>query len=283
MDSNTGEDPRLGQPDSLIQRLEMCPGTLFVVRFVNALEDKYPFADNLHPEMALANVLWRENRWGLKTVAWVLGRFVRQFPKAFLSTDNEADICPQLLQAVSIDPLLRDKIARVYRDVLKEADMTADKVRLRLNSADAIAEFVEQLLKAHSPWDEWVKVLDLLKPGISSTGASGSSTLAISAASRIDTRQECIKVAKAQWQQGAQVVVLGHTHLPQTVEDGAHRYYNPGSWTRYVDAADVESLTLEKLQREDTFPFLLNCVRVEDEGSATLVSKLELVDARRAD
>lgn len=276
------EDPRLGQPNSLFQRLEMCPGTLFVVRFVNFLEDKYPFADNLHPETALANVLWREDRWGLKTIAWVFARFVRQFPKAFLSTDEKADIGPQLLGAISVDSFMRNNIARIYRDVLHEDDMTADKVRVRLHSEDAVAQFVEQLLRTNSPWEEWVKVLDLAKPGTSSIGAAGSGTLAILAASKIDTRQACVEVASVQWRQGAQVVVLGHTHLPQTIEEKSHRYYNPGSWTRYIDAEDVESLTLEKLQREDQFPYQLNCVRVEDDGSGTLASELRPIDAWRA-
>ena len=253
-----------------------------MVRFVNFLEDRYPFADNLHPEMALANVLWREDRWGLKTIAWVFARFVRQFPKAFLSIDKRADIGPQLLNAISLDTFLQDNIARIYRDVLQETDMTADKVRLTLNTEDAVALFVEQLLRRNSPWEEWVKVLDLAKPGTSSTVAPGSSTLAIHAASKIDTREECIKIARAEWPQGAQVVVLGHTHLPQTVKEESHCYYNPGSWTRYVDAKDVGSLTLEKLKREEVFPYQLNCVRIEDDGSGNLASELELIEERLA-
>src|SRR5262249_49575436 len=54
-------NPILAQPkDSDPKRLEMCPGTLFVVKFVNFLEAEYPFADNLHPEMDLARILARE-------------------------------------------------------------------------------------------------------------------------------------------------------------------------------------------------------------------------------
>jgi hypothetical protein len=57
-------------------RLEMCTGTLFVVRFVNFLEAKYPFADNIYPETALAGILWREDRWALKAVGWTFLRFM---------------------------------------------------------------------------------------------------------------------------------------------------------------------------------------------------------------
>jgi len=275
-------DPRLGQPNSLMQRLEMCPGTLFVVRFVNFLEDKYPFADNLHPEMALANVLWREDRWSLKTIAWVMARFAGRFPKAFLAIDKKVDIGRQLLDSISVDPLFREKLARIYRDVLRVADMTPDKVRIELDSEEAVAQFVEQLLQTSSQWDEWLDALDLAEPGISSTSKHGRGTLAIQAASKIDTRAACTEVAKSQWRDGAQVVVLGHTHLPQTIAEDTCRYYNPGSWTRYIDAADIESLTLEELQRETEFPFQLNCVRVEDKGTEILTSELRKIDARRA-
>ena len=50
--------PILQAPDG--PRLEMCAGTLFMVRFVNGLEARYPFADNLHPVQNLAGVLRRE-------------------------------------------------------------------------------------------------------------------------------------------------------------------------------------------------------------------------------
>jgi UDP-2,3-diacylglucosamine pyrophosphatase LpxH len=276
------QDPRLGQPNSLVQRLEMCPGTLFVVKFVNYLEDKYPFADNLHPETALANVLWREDRWALKAVAWVFARFVRQFPKAFLSAGkkNTAEIGPHLLSAVKLNSVMQEKLARVYREVLHEPDVTGALVATRLNSEDALAEFMERLLQTNVPWEEWLTAFDAAKPLTNSAAAPGKGTLAIQAASKIDTLQACVDVARKQWTAGAQIVVLGHTHLPQCVEEDSGRYYNPGSWTRYVDAKDVHSLTLAKLEREDLFPYRLNCVRVEDTGADALISAFQTIDQR---
>jgi len=34
----------------------MCPGTLFMVKFVNWLEQEYPFADHLKPVTALSRI-----------------------------------------------------------------------------------------------------------------------------------------------------------------------------------------------------------------------------------
>ncbi len=105
-----------------------------------------------------------------------------------------------------------------------------------------------------------------------------SGTLAIAAASAIDARRECIEIARAVWKAGAEVVVLGHTHLPQRLEEGTRRYYNPGSWTRYIDADRMQALKLEDLETEDRYPYQLNCIRVTDAGSANLSSELMTID-----
>ena len=91
-------------------------------------------------------------------------------------------------------------------------------------------------------------------------------------------RKECIEQARRVWKTGAQIVVLGHTHLPQVVEEPAGRYYNPGSWTRYIEADKVDSLTLERLRREEDFPFALKCVRIEDIGATALRSAMLSID-----
>lgn len=274
------KDPRLNQlSDSLPQRLEMCPGTLFITRFVNHLEGQYPFADNLHPEIALADILWREDKWGLMTVAWMLGRFAVRHPTAMLSSEaTEPDIGAHLAKAIKSDVSLRKQIAALYQGVLREEDMTADKVEGRLGSEEAVADFIEQLIQTGRPWEEWVEVLDMAKPGVLGVGEPGGGTLTIRKAGSINVRDECLKVAQAEWKAGAQIVVFGHTHLPQEANDGQRRYYNPGSWTRYVEEDQARTLTLEDLRDESRFPYELNCVRVEDTGSNTLLSSMKCVD-----
>jgi hypothetical protein len=260
------------------RRLEMCPGTLFVVKFVNLLEAQYPFADNLHPETALAGILWREDKWGLKTVAWMLTRFALRFPKEMLSSDEKApDIGVNVRDAIKYDRDIRENIAALYRDILK-TDMTADGVRETLKTDDALADFVEQLMAAHAPWDPWLKVLNQTKPATLGTGGGGGGTLGIRAASKIDVRNECLKQARSTWKTGAQIVVLGHTHLPQSIEEDGKRYYNPGSWTRYVETDKINTLTLDDLRDEDKYPYKLHCVRVENTGAERLRSEFLSID-----
>ena len=236
--------------DSEPNRLEMCPGTLFVVKFVNYLEVNYPFADNIRPETALAGILAREDRWGLTAVAWVMLRFATKYPKAFLSKETQAaDIGAQFLNAIQGDSFLREKIASIYSDVLGQSGMTAANVKQALASEGAISTFIEQLVQAEPRWDKWLDVLDMAKPGTLSIGANEGNTLSILEAGNVDVRTACLEIARSHWKAGAEVVVLGHTHLPQTIEEeGNRRYYNPGSWTRYVENAG--SLTLEQLKDE---------------------------------
>jgi UDP-2,3-diacylglucosamine pyrophosphatase LpxH len=269
--------PILPQPrDSDPKRLEMCPGTLFVVKFVNLLEAKYPFADNLHPETAIAGILAREDRWGLTVVAWMLLRFAKKYPSAFLSTEPQGvDIGQQVLNTIQRDSFLREKIVSIYREVLDQTDMTPARVKQELSSDDAVAAFVERLLRAGPSRDDWIGVLDMTKPAV--MGEAGGNTLSIVSAGAVDVRAACAEIARGQWNAGAEIVVLGHTHLPEIVPDGTRFYYNPGSWTRYVDNA--KSLTLKQLEDEGHFPYRLNYIRVEDIGAGRLRSEFTCIEA----
>jgi UDP-2,3-diacylglucosamine pyrophosphatase LpxH len=273
-------DPRRQPPDDREpKRLEMCPGTLFVVKFVNFLEAQYPFADNLHPETALAGILWREDSWALRSVGWMLTKFAAKYPSEMLGGgDTMPDIGVQIREAIRDDSVARNAIVELYRDVLKQPDMTAKKVRETLNTDDALAGFIEQLMATGKPWDAWLDALDLTKPAVLSSSDSSGGTLTIRSSGKVNQRAECIAQARRTWKAGAQIVVLGHTHLPQKVEEAEGRYYNPGSWTRYIDEAGVEKLTLEQLRDEANYPYALRCVRVEDTGAQQLRSEFLAID-----
>jgi UDP-2,3-diacylglucosamine pyrophosphatase LpxH len=262
-------------------RLEMCAGTLFMVKFVNLMEAKYPFADNLSPITDLIWILGREKPFGLAALAWMLARFAVQNRAEFLSVDAEdLPIGPQLLDAIQSDEnLQRDIATTLYGKVLGRDGMTESDVMTELATQDAIADLIEQLFRA-DPSLAWTSVFDSASPGTSSLDEPGSEggTLSILASSRTDASAGCIEIAQGRWNVGAQVVVLGHTHLPQTAGSGAQRYYNPGSWTRYV--LDASKLTLKDLENESTFPYQLNCVRVEDTGGTVLQSSMINIEKR---
>jgi hypothetical protein len=83
------------------------------------------------------------------------------------------------------------------------------------------------------------------------SAGEGGRTLSILQAGIAKDKEALREAARALLLHGAEVVVFGHTHQPDewrphTNEDGG--YFNPGSWTRYVDVSGMHSLTLDDLR-----------------------------------
>src|SRR5207244_12875578 len=84
--------------------------------------------------------------------------------------------------------------------------------------------------------------------------------------------RECAKSRLAN--SPADVVVCGHTHQPDEWRGPSGTwnggYFNPGSWTRFLDISDIPNLTLAELRREEDFPYQLNYIRVEQSTKGDL-------------
>jgi UDP-2,3-diacylglucosamine pyrophosphatase LpxH len=263
-------NPRLQAKDGL--RLEMCPGTLFMVKFVNWLEKRYPFADNLHPVTKVATVLLNEDKLGLLAVAWMFNRFVARHPALTLGMKNDEKlklIGQQLQQNIEIDDELVDKLIPLYQQV-RGGTLNRESVRENLNTESTIEDFIRDLLQKVPP-DAWVPIFDSMKL---------VKTAAIIRSGRVDYEDLYLKVAREQWAKGAQVVVMGHTHLPQREPEGKHTYFNPGSWTRYAKASQLDSLKLDNLRRQEQFPYELNYVRVEQNDAPDLYAEMITFDGK---
>ena len=261
-------------------RLEMCPGTLFMVHFVNWLEAKYPLADNIHPVTRLADILWREDKYGWTTVAWMFSRFMRKHPAATAGSKQRIPTGERLVQMIAEDREFSKKVTELYRRAYDSADIQPEAVKLILNTEDAVSDFLYDLLPKVSP-DEWLPVFERAKPAILSLAGKGT-TLSVIRSGRMSADEACREAAKEEWAKGAQVVVMGHTHVPDSIEEGSCSYYNPGSWTRYLDATAADTLTLEDLRDENKFPYKLLYVRVEQATSGALRAEMRTVEEQSA-
>jgi UDP-2,3-diacylglucosamine pyrophosphatase LpxH len=262
------------------KRLEMCPGTLFMVRFVNWLEKRYPFADNLHPVTRLAGILAKESRFGLAAASWMLARFAARYPVDFLGKEPSDGLRTgkQLLEAIRYDSRFRARLTEVYREVREEPGATEESVAKALGSEAAMADFMADSMAAIE-METWTALFDMAQPDILNLSDDSGDTLAIIQSGKLaeDTwRRE----AEEQWRQGAEVVVFGHTHLPETMRQGRRAYYNPGSWTRYVRSEDLAGLTMEDLKQEDKFPYQLNYVQVTETEQGGLDSSMICFEER---
>jgi UDP-2,3-diacylglucosamine pyrophosphatase LpxH len=263
-------------------RLEMCPGTLFMVKFVNGLEERYKFSDNLKPITALARLLFKEQRWGFAVAAWSFLSFVARHPTKALSAHDQqlvgaTSIGSRVADELAINPEFRARVAEVYRELVGSAAGEAE-VAAALSTEGAVNEFIARLMVAGVSTERWEKLFDVAAH--TTLGSADGHTLSIiqagMAQDKEDLRQEAeVRLAEP----GVEVVVFGHTHQPDEWRglngDFAGGYFNPGSWTRYVDVTDMADLTLEDLKREEDFPYQLNYVRVEEGPSGSLRAEMK--------
>jgi len=263
------ENPILPGPHK-IMRLEMCPGTLFMVKFVNWLELDYPFADNLNPSWRLYTVLMKERqRYGLVAAAWLLMKFASRNPIAALGTgDDPLKVGDRIRDTVENSAAFRESIAGLWREVYEEP-VTPEEVARRLNSANDVERFMTDMLPKVSP-GRWVPVFDAAQPG----------TLSIAKAGLWKDPAALRKIAGEQWDDGAEIVTMGHTHEADVIEDGRFRYYNTGCWTRSVSWSKDSALTMADLRDESKFPYSLRYLRVESTAAGTLGSELVTYDSQ---
>jgi UDP-2,3-diacylglucosamine pyrophosphatase LpxH len=252
--------------------LEMCPGTLFMVKFVNKLEARYPFADNLLPVTKLAGVLLSDDKAGFGAVGWMFTRFVATSDVAKLGIDQTHG---QRLLAGLRNSRERSRYLVTQLDraglsaAARRAEAGLDEARL----AEAMFALLGRIDDA-----TWHALFDV--PPVPTLSLQSDVTLsAVVGANFVDGKEELRKVAqKRAISRSAKVVVMGHTHQADIVPmaDGS-MYYNPGSWTRYLELAKGQRVTLDDLRREDNYPYALNVVRVEPHADG-LRSEMVCVD-----
>lgn len=246
------------------QRLEMCPGTLFMVKFVNKMEAEYPFADNLLPVSKLASVLLREDKRGFAAMAWAMLTFAGGSPLAALHAGSGDAIGATLLEQARSDEARRTAVAQAL------AECSLEELAQRWSAAaaepdEALLAAVMFALLGRLDDARW-NALFAPPAGAVTLGASDDVTLgAVARAAFDDTKLKLRDAAQARVDEtGAQVVVMGHTHQRDEWALQGGRYFNPGCWTRYLEAGRGERIRLDELRDESQFPYQLNYVRVED-------------------
>ena len=115
------------------RRLEMCAGTLFMVKFINGLEREYPFADNVKPISQFARFILRQGVWKWAPVAWAILRFAARHTGSTVGTAERLDDVPQRLRDTFIfDPAFSACLTTLYQDSVDPAatrETVADLVK----------------------------------------------------------------------------------------------------------------------------------------------------------
>lgn len=259
------------------QRLEMCPGTLFMVKFVNELEKKYPFTDNIKPVTALFRLLWREKkRKDLKTGIRILMEFAYKNFSEALDMEVEArggyndwiqetgGMVEAVYMELASNPIFAKKMASLYA-IVRGDEVTPDTVQKRLSTESKVKKFLKEMVLRVEP-EKWLPVFKGLDTGVLSIDGDDDTHLSIILSRMTDEVEELKRQAEL-YLDYADVVVFGHTHQPDewrgANNDFEGGYFNPGSWTRYIDLKEYPHLKIADLMREEDFPYQLNFIRVE--------------------
>lgn len=261
-------------------RLEMCPGTLFMVKFVNWMENDYPFADNIKPVTALRSILWKESGFSLAAAAWVLAKFAVKHRDAALGMQQaDEQVGTRIAQRISINQQFAEDVAGLYRKV-RNPEATAQTVRDALKTEDDVRDFLLEMMPCVEP-EKWMKVFNI--PSATKLAIGGdATTLSVFQSGNMNDKQALQVVAAKMFKQAGapQIIVMGHTHQPDRMETEKGVYYNPGSWTRYFEIEKTDDLTLDDLRDESRFPYRLNYVRVERQTDGSLKSELITYDSQ---
>ncbi len=258
--------PFVSGPDGQ-KRLEMCPGTLFMVKFVNWLEGNYPFADNIKPVSALWRVLARENTLGLASIGWMLARFAARHPGVTMGGKADATNLPkQLVEIMRADDAIGSTLRSWYRKYL-DGNASDDQIDTALGDPERLEALIIAVL-GNEPAGAWESALAKARIVRTLGEEKGKGTLQLAESQKMDDKLLFREVAKAELTRAAspaEVVVLGHTHCPDDWhwdELPGKRYFNPGSWTRYAEIDKQARLSLADLKDEAAFPYALNYVRI---------------------
>ena len=268
-------NPIIENAEGNVARLEMCPGTLFMVKFVNWLEENgFPFADNLKPVTALGKILWGEDRLGYLVVGWMLVRFASRHPKtaAGIKASNE-EVGRKLVEKIKFDRAFAEQVTTLYQQV-RDPAVTVETVRLNLDNEDALFDFFMELMPRIDP-GVWLPVFDKFNLGGAFSINNPQTTFAIKEGSKVD-KDFLWQKAEEQFlvDGGTQVIVMGHTHQPDERRSATGGvYYNPGSWTRFVDYEKNPNLKLADLAVETNFNYELNYIRVEQLKDKRIISE----------
>jgi hypothetical protein len=186
------------------------------------------------------------------------------------SPETAGDLGRQVKAKTEVSDAFCDELAGLYNRAL---GTTLDRAGLRATLAtdDGVTAFLVELL-ASAPLTEWAGPIE----SVASPATLGihDGTLGIARQGGVDEKLALRAIATSRFAQGSRVVILGHTHQPDRLEEAGRQYFNPGSWTRYVELDKVAGLRLEDLRREEDFPFELNFVRVELAKDGSLRSEL---------
>jgi hypothetical protein len=265
-----------------VERLIECVGTRFLLKFMNGLDEKYPFVDNVKP--------------------------FSKFVKMFLVSGASRDFGPikALVSYWALASFMANRLAKSRSDLLAKeespenigremtrliaelSDAKAEKLKARL-AADGFSignrqlkfyvkqdeENVEKLLNFLSEHPDVLAEVETDQSGLLSPGDEGYLTLG--GGFLADETRELKRAARKIIDGGlTNAVVMGHTHEPVNTNSDLN-YVNTGTWIRYFkEVAGNQRSSWSMLTKSGypNFPYELAYAEIGDSTGGKLVRRI---------
>ncbi|HWS55680.1 MAG TPA: hypothetical protein VN228_16195 [Pyrinomonadaceae bacterium] len=267
--------PPLFQDDGQTWRLYECTGTRFLIKFMNHLDARYPFVDNIKPFSRFLTIFgasvftWRFGPLRAAVAAWAMMKYLlvtfrKHRPDLLSAEASEVD-----LSGRSASDMLSELVGDMgpaeqedFRRKLRERGLVVGGSLALYVSDEEQAEALLLFLAEH------LDLLDSFEAADSdsylSVGGDGR-YLALYEGYDFDETEALKGAAREILKDGrARAVVMGHTH--ERVDPSAGLpYVNAGSWTRYYVFGDDEKVDARRLLRTrsyEDFPYQLNYVEI---------------------
>jgi UDP-2,3-diacylglucosamine pyrophosphatase LpxH len=263
-------------------RLLQCPGTRFLLRYLNRLDRDYHYVDNVKPFGRFLSIFGRSAfvpGYGpmLATVAvWDMMRFVaahlKEKPSVLLGIKDGQEADSQAVLRARLGAMT-DRAALVIQDHFVERGFDEFLAKQGLALKMHIKTFVDVPRNAEAMLDFLVENPDLVA-AFSRKGADlgfgGGGTLTLGKGFFFKETDVLIDAGKERLRRDPTIdtVIMGHTHEavgPDDLRSGGVHYFNTGCWTRYYRFGEKESVrSWELLQNPDyaLFPYELNYVQI---------------------
>ncbi|MET4235520.1 metallophosphoesterase [Bradyrhizobium barranii subsp. apii] len=250
-------------------RLYECVGTRFLIKYLNGLDARYPYVDNVKP----------------------FSRFFHIFGASALTPgwaplDASVSVAKMLAYAIKIAATRKEDLLTI------EAPIGSDRLQLLAKWVDeATAPELEVLTRAlrGSGFELPMKLvtfvatpenLELLAEYltehpelVSSLGEKSAAllgaqegTLSLKEAYKVNETEDLYVGATEAAIGGVNTVIMGHTHEPHDRKVPGLTYFNTGSWTRYYRFAPEEKTRpwhILKTGSYENFPYSLRYVQVK--------------------
>jgi metallophosphoesterase superfamily enzyme len=265
-----------------VERLIECVGTRFMLKFMNGMDERYPFIDNVKPfskfvKMFLVSEFAPDfgplkalaSYWGL--LRFMAGRLAKQ-PGDLLGADEPPSKLGQELKH-RIKDLAADD-ARNLGTRLNQEGFHTDGLPI-LSYIEIDDDRTELLLDFLSRHPDVLDEVETDEAGMLSAGEKGFMTLGGGfIANETEALEDAARNIVATQQ--ASAVVMGHTH--EAVEANAKlNYVNTGCWTRYFrerPGVRPRSWNLLKKTAYENFPYELAYAEILSDDRYSLARKV---------